>query len=98
MKVKYLEGENPIYTVVLPEYKEIKDLPTNIKNSIAKLNLDEEKYDIKDLSNETDEWSLTIIKQIQETGASLMKLNYVGQCLSGKIYFTFPPFSVLDQI
>ena len=97
MRVKFLKHDNKRYAqyeVIMPEDREIEDLPTSIQNSIRILG-PLEKYQTKDLSNENDDWSLTIKRQIKVAGASLRKTDISH---STGISDTFPPFSVLDEV
>jgi len=91
MKVKYLQGDrDKRFLVVLPEDKEIKDLPAPIQEAIAKLgNLTYIKSE--DLSNRTGEESSKIIKDIKEQGASLRKIEFKLK----EIEISHPPFSEL---
>ncbi len=91
MKVKYLQGDkNTRFSVVLPEDKEIKDLSATIREGIAKLgNLTCIKSE--DLSNKTGEESSKIIKDIQEQGACLRKIEIKLK----EIEISHPPFSEL---
>ena len=96
MKVKYLRGENKqctLYNVVMPEDKEIEDLPTHIQESINVLG-ELETFHTEDLSNKNDYCSSTIKKQIQENGASLIKFGWNLK----ETGWTFPPFSELNDL
>lgn len=97
MKVKYLRGDNqqynPFYDIVMPEDKEVGDLPTHIKDSINVLGELEIRH-TEDLSNKNDKWSLKIKEQIQKTGACLRKFG----CNLKELGYTFPPFSELDEL
>jgi len=98
MKVKFLRGDKQQYSrysIIIPEDKEIEDLPNHIQDSINLLG-ELRTFYTKDLSNENDDWSLTMKRQIQETGASLSKIGY-NRWPSG-IYYTFPPFSKLNEV
>ena len=66
MRVKFLRGNNQQYqrySVVIPEDREIEDLPTHIQGSISLLG-ELRTFHTKDLSDENDEWSLTMKTQI----------------------------------
>ena len=106
MRVRLINGSNNIYalySILIQENKAIIDLPHPIQNYINMLgNLKE--YDRKDLeyfkSLTTDLGWSQLQKQIRETGACLMKMNIKSTPPAPPtgIYYTFPPFSELDDI
>ena len=96
MRVKYLRGDNKqctLYNVVIPENKEIEDLPTHIQESINILG-ELEIFLTEDLSNKNDYYSSTIKMQIQENGASLRKFVWNLK----ETGWTFAPFSEFDKL